>query len=175
VVANRSDVAARVGVKALPVPDDVIRRHRRTQVRWIIHLLLIAIFAASLATVTLVTEASPHLTVGSIFAVLAGVHVAQRRQTATRLGAALCRGGSWLTRRGRLAWSDLVLAVLTVNVVVSGIFDLVSSTQVILRPRAVGIPFRDIGWHVASSLVLLAFLCVHVARRWGRIRRSVIR
>ena len=62
---------------------------------------------------------------------------------------------TWFRRRGRLAWSDLVLALLTLNVLVSGTYDLVSGNQVILHPRAVGIPFRDIGWHVLSALVLL--------------------
>jgi len=68
-----------------------------------------------------------------------------------------------------------MLAILTLNVLVSGIDDLVSGNQVILHPREVGIPFRDMGWHVLSALVLLVYLCLHVARRWGRIRRSAIR
>jgi hypothetical protein len=69
----------------------------------------------------------------------------------------------------------VVLALLTLNVLVSGTYDLATGTQVILHPRGVGIPFRDIGWHVASALVLVVYLFVHVVRRWGRIRRSVIR
>jgi len=87
----------------------------------------------------------------------------------------LGRARMWFRRRGRLAWSDVVLALLTLNVLVSGTYDVLSGNQVILHPRDVGIPFRDIGWHVASALVLLVYLCVHVARRWGRIRRSAIR
>ncbi len=83
--------------------------------------------------------------------------------------------GAWFRRRGRLAWSDLLLSPLTLNVLASGTYDLVSANQFILHPRSIGIPFRDIGWHVASALLLLAYLCVQVARRWGRIRRSVIR
>jgi predicted alpha/beta hydrolase len=143
--------------------------------RWVVHLLLIALFAASLATVTLITEGWPHLAVGSAFGALAVLHVAQRRHTAARLLGNLGRARMWVRRRGRLAWSDLVLALLTVNVLVSGTWDLVTGNQVILHPRSVGIPFRDIGWHVASALVLLAYLCVHVARRWGRLRRSTVR
>ena len=100
---------------------------------------------------------------------------AQRRQTVARLLGNLGRVRSWIRRSGRLAWSDVVLALLTLNVLVSGTYDLLSGNQVILHPRAVGIPFRDMGWHVLSALVLLAYLCVHVARRWGHIRRSVIR
>lgn len=143
--------------------------------RFVVHLLLLATFAASLATVTVITEGWPHLVVGSAFVALAILHVVQRRHTVARLLGNLPRARTWFRRRGRLAWSDLVLTLLTINVLVSGTYDLVSGNQVILHPRSVGIPFRDIGWHVASALVLLVYLCVHVARRWGRIRRSVIR
>jgi hypothetical protein len=143
--------------------------------RWVVHLLLLALFAASLATVTLITEGWPHLVVGSAFVAVAILHVVQRRHTVARLLGNLVRARTWLRRRGRLVWSDLVLALLTVNVLVSGTWDLITGNQVILHPRSVGIPFRDIEWHVASALVLLAYLCVHVARRWGRLRRSTVR
>ena len=139
------------------------------------HLLLLLTFSASLATVTAITEGWPHLLVGVSLVGLALVHVTQRRHTVGRLAGNLGRFGSWLSRRGRLAWSDLVLALVTLNVLVSGIYDLATGNQVILHPRSVGIPFRDMGWHVASALVLLAYLCVHVVRRWSRIRRSIIR
>jgi hypothetical protein len=143
--------------------------------RWLVHLGLIVLFAASLVTVTAMTEGTLHLVVGSAFVVLAVVHVAQRRHTVARLAGSLGRVRTWVTRRGRLAWSDLVLALLTLNVLVSGTDDLVTGNQVVLHPRSVGVPFRDIGWHVASALVLLAYLSVHVGRRWGRLRRSMIR
>jgi hypothetical protein len=125
--------------------------------------------------VTLLTEGWPHLVVGSVFVGLVVVHVVQRRHTVARLLANLGRAKTWVRRRGRLAWSDLILALLTINVLVSGTYDLATGNQVILHPRSIGIPFRDIGWHVSAALLLLASLCVHVARRWGRIRRSVIR
>jgi hypothetical protein len=143
--------------------------------RWLVHLLLLGTFAASLATVALVPEGTPHLVVGLAFVALAGIHVAQRRHTVSRLLANLGRVRTWVTRRGRLAWSDAVLALLTLNLFASGTYDWLSGDKVILQPRAVGIPFRDIGWHVVSALVLLAYLCVHIARRWDRVRRSVIR
>jgi hypothetical protein len=157
-----------------PSPGAAAREHR-TGARFAVHLGLLAAFAASLATVTLTTEGWPHLVVGLAFVALVGGHVAQRRHTVARLLGNLGRARTWFRRRGRLAWSDLVLALLTLNVLVSGTYDLASGTQVILHPHAVGIPFRDIGWHVASALVLLVYLCVHVARRWGRLRRSTIR
>lgn len=150
-------------------------RSRRARARFAVHLGLLATFAASLATVTVVTEGWPHLAVGLAFVALAGVHVAQRRYTVGRLLGNLGRARTWFGRRGRLAWSDVVLALLTLNVLASGTYDLLSGNQVILHPRNVGIPFRDMGWHVLSALVLLAYLCVHVARRWSRLRRSAIR
>jgi hypothetical protein len=150
-------------------------RDHRAGARFLVHLVLLATFAASLATVTAMTEGWPHLVIGSAFVGLVVVHVAQRRHTVARLLGNLGRPVTWLERRGRLAWSDLILALLTLNVLVSGTYDLATGNQVILHPRSAGIPFRDIGWHVSAALLLLAYLGVHVARRWGRIRRSVIR
>jgi hypothetical protein len=123
----------------------------------------------------LIPEGTPHLVVGLAFVALAGIHVAQRRHTVSRLLGNLGRVRTWATRRSRLAWSDVILAALTVNVLASGTYDWLTGNQVILQPREVGIPFRTIGWHVLSALVLLVCLCVHVTRRWGRIRRSAIR
>jgi hypothetical protein len=158
-----------------PAPGAAVAQGRRTRTRFAVHLLLLATFAASLATVTLITEGWPHLVVGLAFVALVGLHVVQRRHTVVRLLGNLGRARTWFRRRGRLAWSDVVLALLTLNVLVSGTYDLLSGNQVILHPRGVGIPFRDIGWHVASAIVLLVYLCVHVTRRWDRIRRSAIR
>ena len=151
------------------------KQGHRTGARFLVHLVLLAAFAASLATVTAMTEGWPHLVLGSAFVSLVLVHLAQRRHTVARLLGSLGRPVTWLKRRGRLAWSDLLLALLTLNVLVSGVYDLATGNQVILHPRSSGIPFREIGWHVSAALLLLAYLCVHVARRWGRIRRSVIR
>lgn len=148
---------------------------RRTRARLAVHLVLLATFAASLATVTLITEGWPHLVLGSAFVGLVLVHVVQRRHTVARLAGSLVRVRTWVRRRGRLAWSDVVLALLTLNVLVSGVYDLATGNQVILDPESVGIPFRSIGWHVSAALLLTAYLVVHVARRWRRIGRSVIR
>lgn len=171
----RSDAGPVTTGTPSPIPKSGRAHVRRTRARFAVHLGLLAAFAASLATVTLITEGWPHLVVGLAFVALAGVHVAQRRHTIARLLGNLGRARTWFRRRGRLAWSDVVLALLTLNVLASGTYDLLSGNQVILHPRTIGIPFRDIGWHVLSALVLLVYLCVHVARRWGRIRRSAIR
>jgi hypothetical protein len=175
-----SDIAsvtadATVSGSGVPPSKEVRAQRRRRRTRWLVHLGLLAAFAVSLATVTAMTEGWPHLLVGSVVVGLVVVHVAQRRHTVARLLGNLGRARAWVRRRGRLAWSDLILALLTVNVLVSGTWDLVTGNQVILRPRSIGTPVRDIGWHVASALVLLVYLCVHVARRSGRLRRSVVR
>lgn len=170
----RSDLGPLTSGAPSPSPGGAAAQ-RRMRARFAVHLGLLAAFAASLATVTLITEGWRHLVVGLAFVALVALHGVQRRHTVARLVGNLGRARTWFRRRGRLAWSDVVLALLTLNVLVSGTYDLLSGNQVILHPRGVGIPFRDIGWHVASALVLLAYLCVHAARRWGRIRRSVIR
>lgn len=171
----RSDRGVATSEVSSPSAEGEGARSRRMRARLAVHLWLLAAFAASLATVTMIPEGTPHLVVGPAFVALVGIHLAQRRHTVARLLENLGRARTWFRRRGRLAWSDLVLALFTLNVLVSGTYDLLSGDQVILHPRDVGIPFRDIGWHVLSALVLLVSLCVHVARRWGRIRRSVIR
>ena len=171
----RSDPGPVAGETLSPSPGAAVEQGRRMRIRFAVHLLLLATFAVSLATVTVITEGWPHLVVGLAFVVLVGLHVVQRRHTVARLLGNLGRAHTWFRRRGRLAWSDAVLALLTLNVLASGTYDVLSGNQVILHPRAVGIPFRDIGWHVLSALALLVYLCVHVARRWDRIRRSSIR
>jgi hypothetical protein len=143
--------------------------------RFAVHVCLLAAFAASLATVTLISEGTPHLVAGFAFMALVAFHVVQRRHTVARLVGNLGQANAWLRRRGRLAWSDVILTLLTLNVLVSGLYDWLSDDQVILHPRTLGIPFRDIGWHVSAALVLTAYLTVHVVRRRGRIYRSVIR
>jgi hypothetical protein len=174
-VTIRSDAGSVKG-EVLSLSSNGVGSHgRRMRARFAIHLCLLATFAASLATVTLIIEGWPHLVVGFAFVALACVHVTQRRHTVARLLGNLRRARTWFGRRGRLAWSDVVLGLLTLNVLASGTYDLLSGNQVILHPRDVGIPFRDIGWHVAAALVLIVYLCLHVARRWGRIRRSAIR
>jgi hypothetical protein len=174
-VTVRSDAGSVTSGNPVATPSAAISKGRGTRARFAVHVLLLAAFAASLATVTLLTEGWPHLVVGLAFVALAVVHLAQRRHTIARLLTNLGRARTRFRPRGRLAWSDLALALLTLNVLASGTYDLISGNQVILHPRTIGIPFRDIGWHVLSALILLVYLCVHVARRWGKIRRSAIR
>jgi hypothetical protein len=104
-------VAVAVDVAPTPQPDGARTQRRRMRARWLVHLLLLATFAVSLATVTAMTEGWPHLVVGSVFVGLVLVHVVQGRHTVARLLGNLTRACTWFHRRGRLAWSDLVLAL----------------------------------------------------------------
>ena len=101
----RSDTGPVASDSTLPPPGAAVARGHRTGARFAVHLFLLATFAASLATVTLVTEGWPHLVVGLAFVALVGVHVVQRRHTVARLLGNLVRaargcaaGGAW---RGR--------------------------------------------------------------------------
>lgn len=159
----------------VPAGACAVGQGRRSRNRWLVHLWLMVMFAGSLAALVLMRGLTPHIVVGLAFVALVGVHVLQRRHTAARLLGSLGRVRTWLTRRGRLAWSDLVLALLTLNLFASGTYDWLSGNKAMVRLRDVGIPLSDIGWHSLSAIVLLGYLSVHVARRWGRIRHSAIR
>jgi hypothetical protein len=81
----------------------------------------------------------------------------------------LARARSFAERRIRLAASDLILAFLTLNVLVSGVLDWSRGEPIQLPlPR----PFDR--WHLLSSVVLVIYLVVHVWRRRKRLRRSTI-
>ncbi len=158
-----------------PVQSGAVELGRRSRARWLVHLWLIGTFAGSLAALVFSQSLTVHVVIGLAFVALAGVHVVQRRHTVTRLLGNLGRIRTWFSRRGRLAWSDLVLTLLTLNLLASGIYDLLSTNKGMVRLSDVGIPLPDIGWHTLSAIVLLGYLSVHVARRWCHLRRSAIR
>lgn len=115
-------------------------RGHHTGSRFFVHLVLLGTFAASLATVTAMSEGWPHLVIGSAFVGLVVIHGVQRRHTVARLLGNLRRPISWFSRRGRLAWSDLALALLTLNVLVSGptTWRPATGDQVIVHPGRTG-------------------------------------
>ena len=55
-MAIRSDASPVTCEAASPSPSDVVGRRHRMRARFAVHLGLLALFAASLATVTLTTE-----------------------------------------------------------------------------------------------------------------------
>jgi hypothetical protein len=77
---------------------------------------------------------------------------------------------TFVERRIRLAFSDLVLVVLTVNMLVSGVVDWGRGA-----PTQLPLPKPFYRWHLDSGLVLVIYLVVHVWRRRKRLWRSTIR
>ena len=143
----------------------------RARSRWLVHLGLIAFLAAALATLQLLhVRNAIHADVGLAFAGLVVVHLAQRRHRIARMLAQLARLGPRAEHELRLLASDAILAIVTVNVVVSGVLDWGRGAPLLLP-----LPNPFSRWHLTSSVVLVVYLIVHVARRWKRIRRSTVR
>jgi hypothetical protein len=145
------------------------------QARWLVHVGLIATFVGALAALVGTTGTTLHILVGLVFVGVVVVHVLQRRRTTRKLLAGLAHVKVWLRPRGRLAFSDLVLAFLTLNVLVSGLVDWLEGYKTELPLSALGLPENLMSWHALSALALTAYLGFHVVRRRKRLRSSSIR
>jgi hypothetical protein len=142
------------------------------QQRWIVHLWLIIMFLMSLLVLLLQTSILVHIFLGLLFAGLVLAHLRQRRRTVASLWRDLRRVTSWLRPRGRLAWADLLLLLVTLNVIASGFGDYFSSGSGVMIHLGFMRPFR---WHSVSAIALLILLLVHVIRRASRLRTSAVR
>jgi hypothetical protein len=129
--------------------------------RWLVHLGMIGTAVVSLAFEPLALAI--HIVVGLAFAVLAGMHLAQRRRVSARLLHRLARIRIPAGPAGRLAMADLLLTVVTAGMLVSGFWDWLA-----------GHPTR-IRWHAITGVVLAILLLVHTVRRRRRLRRSTVR
>lgn len=134
---------------------------RRVLFRWLVHLGLIGTLIVSLVFEPLVLAI--HIMVGLVFAVLAGLHLAQRRRVSARLLARLARVRILARPSGRLALADMLLAVITAGMLVSGFWDWFAG-----RPT-------KIRWHAITGVVLAILLVAHTLRRRSRLRRSAVR
>ncbi len=144
----------------------------RTRSRWLVHLGLLAFAAAALGTLQLLhIRNAIHADVGLVFAALVIVHLAQRRHRIARMFAQLWRSRRRVARELRRLASDVILAFITVNVVVSGILDWDRGAPLLLP--VLPPPFDR--WHLLSSAALVVYLAIHVSRRWKHLRRSTIR
>lgn len=143
--------------------------------RWRVHLGLIVSFGLALWLFVGRTGLTPHILAGLCFGGLVVVHLGQRIRTLRTLAADLMRPVRWLTRRGRLAFSDLILLFLAANVIASGVVDWSEGHSVMLPMRTVGIPLPAVNWHTTTSLLLVIYVFVHVIRRLSRLRHSRIR
>lgn len=147
------------------------RTARRSVSRWAVHLGLLCSAAAALATLQLLhVRVAFHTDVGLVFVGLVVVHLVQRRRTLLGLATQILRSPTFAERRVRLAFSDLVLAAITVNVLVSGVVDWNRG-----EPTQLPLPTPFDRWHLDSGLALIIYLAVHVWRRRKRFWRSTIR
>jgi hypothetical protein len=154
-----------------PPEQRAVRRSWRSASRWAVHLGLLLAAAASLATLQLLhVRVAYHTVVGLVFVGLVVVHLLQRRRTLARMAAQLVRAKTFVERRVKLTVSDVVLLLLTVNVLVSGIFDWNRGA-----PIQLPLPKPFTRWHLDAGLLLVLYLAVHVWRRRKRLRRSTIR
>lgn len=136
----------------------VLSWSHRTARRTAVHLLLVAAVLASLVVEPVLFA---HIAFGLVFTGLVVMHLAQRRRTVRSLLQRLRRVPR--TRSGRMALSDVWLALLTVAMVASGIVD-----------WALGHPTR-IRWHAITGVLLAVALLVHTLRRRRRLRGSLVR
>jgi hypothetical protein len=134
---------------------------RRARYRWLVHLGLIGTAAVSLVFEPLVLAI--HIAVGLAFAVLAGMHLIQRRRVSAGLLARLARVPILARPAGRLALADLVLALVTAGMLVSGFWDWFAGHPTKIR------------WHAITGVVLAILLVAHTVRRRRRLRRSAVR
>jgi hypothetical protein len=140
-----------------PAPGET----RRARYRWLVHLGLIGTVAVSLVFEPLVLTI--HIAVGLAFAVLASMHLTQRRRVSGRLLARLARVRILARPAGRLALADLLLALVTVGMLVSGFWDWFAGHPTKIR------------WHAITGVVLAILLVAHTVRRRRRLRRSTVR
>ncbi len=128
--------------------------------RWLVHLGLIV---AAVTSLTFEFVLTAHIIVGLVFVALTAVHLAQRRRTSNRLIRRLVKIRLLNQPQSRLAVADLMLALLTVGMLVSGLWD-----------WSIGHPTR-IRYHALLGIGLAILLVTHSVTRWKRLRRSHMR
>lgn len=88
------------------------------QQRWRVHLWLIISFPLPLLTFLLHQSILAHIFFGLLFAGLVVAHLRQCRRTVKVPWRDITRVATWIKPRGRMAWADVVLVFVTLNVVV---------------------------------------------------------
>jgi hypothetical protein len=144
-----------------------------------VHLALIAGFVAAVLSAIELSKkylghsgVTNHSIIGLVVLGFVVVHLIQRRRTVARLSARLAGLRKSTETRTRLAVSDAILWLLTLNVMVSGFVDFVNG-QTVYLPIPGPDAFRK--WHEMGALVLIVYVIVHVLRRRTRLRTSRIR
>jgi cytochrome b len=147
--------------------------------RWLVHLALILGFLVAVISAVFLSRkylghsgTTDHSIIGLLVLALVFVHLTQRRQTVRRLISRLFGRPSSPARQSRLAVSDTILWILTLNAMVSGVADFLVGHTIYLSIPGPSILQK---WHAMSVLVLLVYVIVHVVRRRKRLRTSHIR
>jgi hypothetical protein len=156
----------------IPAADSagVDRVAQRVLARGLVHLGLLLSAAGALATLTvLYIHNAIHADIGLVFVGLVVVHLAQRRRTVARMMSEFVHARPFAKRRIRLAASDVLIAFITLNVLVSGVWDWSRG-----EPIELPLPSPFDRWHLLSGVALVIYLMVHVSRRRRRLRRSTI-
>jgi hypothetical protein len=152
----------------------VIRGERR---RWYVHIALLLTLAGSLVTLIYLSHSiTIHVIFGVAFLVFVLFHLYQRRRTVVSLAKQIAGPTRRSKGPSRLAVSDTILELLVLNVLASGVIDIVNHQATQLNfLGSLGFPPGLIQWHKLASLVLVVYVVVHVSRRWRRLRHSHIR
>jgi hypothetical protein len=146
------------------------RATRRAWSRGLVHVGLLLTAAGALGTLfILYIRNAIHADIGLVFVGLVVVHLIQRRRTVSRMLSQFARARSFAARGLRLASTDLLLAFITLNVLVSGVLDWGRG-----EPIDIPLPGPFDRWHLVSGVALVIYLTVHVWHRRKRLRRSTI-
>jgi hypothetical protein len=164
-----------VSVTEIPVTTKAVLRgeHRR----WYVHLALLVTLVGSLLTLIYLSRSiTIHVIFGVAFMVFVLFHLFQRRRTVATLARQLTGASRRSKGPSRLALSDTILELLVLNVLVSGVVDIVNHQATQLNfLGSIGFPPGLIQWHKLASFVLVIYLVVHISRRWRRLRHSRVR
>jgi hypothetical protein len=144
--------------------------------RWYVHLALIVSLAGSLLSLIYLSRSiTIHAIIGVWFMAMLLFHFYQRRRTITTLLKRLIGLQPRTRTTSRLVISDIVLELLVLDVLVSGIVDVVNHHATGFPfASALGLPPGLSQWHKLAALVLVVYATVHIVRRRKRLRRSHI-
>lgn len=145
--------------------------------RWYVHLTLLVTLAGSLVSLVWLSHSiTAHVIIGVVFMAVLLAHFYQRRRTIGALARQLVGARARTARSTRLGVSDVILELLVLDVLVSGLVDVVhhQATQLSFLASA-GFPPGLVQWHKLAALLLVVYASVHVVRRRRRLRHSHIR
>ena len=160
-------------------PNSGVRGDSIARRRWLVHVALIGAFLAAIVSAIFLSRkylghsgTTDHSIIGLVVLALVLVHLFQRRQTVRRLLSRLIGRSRSTGHRSRLAVSDMILWILTLNAMVSGVADFLAGRTIFLSIPGPNLFHK---WHAMSVLILLGYVIVHVTRRRKRLRTSHVR